>query len=56
MVVRALRAAVREGRVSRLRIEEVDGERIGLSGLEPAMREAGALLTPKGVTIEAGRA
>ncbi|SHI71654.1 ATP-dependent helicase Lhr and Lhr-like helicase [Tessaracoccus bendigoensis DSM 12906] len=56
LVVTALRGAAAEGRMQRLRIEEVDGERVGASGLEQAMLDAGARLTPKGVTIEAPRA
>ncbi|MFT3889430.1 MAG: ATP-dependent helicase [Arachnia sp.] len=56
LVVRALQAAVAEGRMSRLRIEEVDGARPGASGLEAAMLTAGARLTPKGISIEAPRA
>ncbi|AQP46518.1 hypothetical protein BW730_02135 [Tessaracoccus aquimaris] len=56
LVVSALRSAVAEGRMRRLRIEEVDGERVGSSGLEATMLAAGARLTPKGVTIEAPHA
>ncbi len=56
MVVRALLDAVDESRMRRLRIEEVDGERIGASGLEDAMRSAGARLTPKGLSLEARHA
>ena len=56
LVVSALRSAVAEGRMRRLRIEEVDGERVGSSGLESTLLAAGARLTPKGVTIEAPHA
>ena len=56
LVVRALLGAVAEGRMARLRIEEIDGARPGASGLEPALLAAGARLTPKGISIEAPRA
>lgn len=56
LVVRALRDAVIEGRMSRVRIEEIDGDRPGTSGLQEAMLTAGARLTPKGIIIEGGRA
>lgn len=53
LVVAGLRAAVSAGRMARVRIEEIDGERVGASGLESAMLAAGARLTPKGIAIEA---
>ncbi|QXT63771.1 DEAD/DEAH box helicase [Tessaracoccus palaemonis] len=56
LVVAALRSAVGAGRMLRVRIEEVDGVRIGASGLEQSMLEAGARITPKGIAIEADRA
>ena len=56
LVTRALLQAIAEGRMERLRIEEIDGERVGASGLEPAMRAAGGRISPKGITLEAGRA
>ncbi|VEP39298.1 putative helicase HelY [Tessaracoccus lapidicaptus] len=56
LVTRALLAAIAEGRMERLRIEEIDGDRAGASGLEAVMRAAGARLSPKGLTLEAGRA
>ena len=56
LVVRALKDVVAEGRISRLRIEEIDGARPGTSGLEAAMLAAGARITPKGISIEASRA
>ncbi|HMR48295.1 MAG TPA: DEAD/DEAH box helicase [Arachnia sp.] len=52
LVVRALHDAVAEGRMSRLRIEEIDGVRPGGSGLQGALLAAGARLTPKGISIE----
>lgn len=56
LVVAALLRALAEGRMQRIRIQEVDGERVGSSGLEQALLGAGARLTPKGVSIEAPRA
>ena len=56
LVVAALRSAVGAGRMLRVRIEEVDGVRIGASGLEGALLEAGARITPKGIAIEADSA
>ncbi|MFD0865171.1 hypothetical protein ACFQ06_05020, partial [Tessaracoccus lubricantis] len=56
LVIHALVRAVGEGRMGRLRIEEVDGERVGSSGLEATLLAAGARLTPKGITVEAPRA
>ena len=47
LVTRALLQAIAEGRMERLRIEEIDGERVGASGLEPAMRAAGGRISPK---------
>ena len=55
LVGAALQAAATEGRVGRLRIEEIDGERVGASGLEAALRSAGGRISPKGVIFEAGR-
>jgi ATP-dependent Lhr-like helicase len=56
LVARALADAVAEGRMNRLRIEEIDGERVGSSGLETVLREAGGRLTPNGIVFEARRA
>ncbi|MCG6567150.1 DEAD/DEAH box helicase [Tessaracoccus sp. ZS01] len=56
LVIHALVRAVGEGRMGRLRIEEVDGERVGSSSLEATLLAAGARLTPKGITVEAPRA
>lgn len=56
LVARALSAAVAEGRMNRLRIEEVDGVRVGASGLEGSLREGGGRLAPNGVVFEARRA
>ncbi|QNP57200.1 Lhr family helicase [Tessaracoccus defluvii] len=56
LVGAALQRAVDEGRMHRLRIEEVDGGRVGASGLEDVLRAAGARLTPSGVTFEGRRA
>ncbi len=52
LVTEALIAAARAKRIERLRIEEIDGERVGASELEPAMRHAGARISPKGLIIE----
>ena len=56
LTVRALQDAVTEGRMSRLRVEEIDGARPGASGLEAALLAAGARLTPQGISVEAPRA
>ena len=56
MVTRALLDAVAEGRMERLRIEEIDGGRVGGSGLETAMRAAGGRISPKGIVLEPGHA
>ena len=53
LVTRALLGAIGEGRMERLRIEEVDGHRVGASGLEPALRAAGGRISPKGIVLEA---
>ncbi|WP_052459628.1 hypothetical protein [Tessaracoccus massiliensis] len=56
LVVRALQQAVAEGRMERVRIEEVDGERVAASGVQDALLAAGAKVTPKGIVVEAPRA
>ena len=56
MVTRALLDAVAEGRMERLRIEEIDGGRVGGSGLEAAMLAAGGRISPKGIALEPGHA
>ena len=56
LVVRALVDAMSEGRMQRLRIEDVDGERVGASGLEGALRLAGGRLAPNGIVLEVRRA
>ncbi|MHA6511292.1 DEAD/DEAH box helicase [Tessaracoccus sp. Z1128] len=53
LVARALLGAIAEGRMERLRIEEIDGHRVGASGLEAALREAGGKISPKGIVLEA---
>ncbi|MDO5677793.1 MAG: DEAD/DEAH box helicase [Propionibacteriaceae bacterium] len=55
LVVNAVQQAVAEGRMDRVRIEEIDGERVAASGLEAALLSAGAKLTPKGIVVEALR-
>ncbi|MEO7589276.1 MAG: ATP-dependent helicase [Arachnia sp.] len=56
LVVRALQAAAQQGRMGRVRIEEVDGQRVAATGLLESMRGAGARVSPQGVVIEAGHA
>ncbi len=56
MVTAALHRASVNGRLGRLRIEEVDGERVGATDLMEVMRAAGARVSPQGVVIEAGNA
>ena len=56
LVVAAVRRAVAESRMQRVRIEEIDGERVGASGLEQTLLAAGARITPKGVSIEGAHA
>ncbi len=56
LVTTALMSAVRQGRMQRLKIDEIDGEPVYASGLEAAMRSAGAQISPRGVVLEAGRA
>ena len=56
LVTGALVHAVTEGRMARLKIEEIDGVRVGSSGLEDALRAAGGRLTPNGIVVEAHRA
>ena len=53
LVGRALQGAVSEGRMSRIRIEEIDGERAGVGPDVDALLRAGARLTPRGVTFDA---
>ncbi len=56
MVTKALHQAAVHGRLSRVRIEEVDGERIGATDLMETMRAAGARVSPQGVVIEGSNA
>ena len=56
LTTRALIDAVSEGRMSRLKIEEIDGERVGSSGLERVLRAEGGKLSPNGIVLEARRA
>ena len=42
--------------MERLRIEEIDGGRVGGSGLEAAMLAAGGRISPKGIALEPGHA
>ena len=42
--------------MERVRIEEVDGERVAASGVQDALLAAGAKVTPKGIVVEAPRA
>ena len=56
-VVHALAECVAQGRMSRFRIEEIDGQRATAHPLAATLREAGAGLHPQGLIIEAeGRA
>lgn len=52
MVAAALVSAAGEARMARVRIEEIDGERVSAQDAT-VMREAGARLTPNGVSIGA---
>ncbi|MDO5736532.1 MAG: ATP-dependent helicase [Propionibacteriaceae bacterium] len=56
LVVGALHRAALQNRVARVRVEEVDGQRVAASGLLDAMRDAGARVSPQGVIIEGGHA
>ena len=56
LVVAAVRRAVAESRMQRVRIEEIDGQRVGASGLEQTLLAAGARITPRGVSIEGAHA
>ena len=56
LVTAALQRAANRGRVHRVRIEEVDGQRVAASGFLDAMRAAGARVSPQGVVIEGGNA
>lgn len=51
LVASALVEAVAEGRMSRFRIDEIDGERPGNGPVATAMRAAGARVTPQGLAI-----
>ncbi len=53
LVTSALLQAIGEGRLQRLRIEEVDGRPTLGSGVEAAMRSAGGRLAPQGIVLEA---
>ena len=52
LVTSALLQAIGEGRLQRLRIEEVDGRPTLGSGVEAAMRSAGGRLAPQGIVLE----
>lgn len=54
LVTAALVDAATEARMQRIRIEEIDGERISAADAA-VMRDAGARLTPSGVSIDARR-
>lgn len=56
MVTGALHSAAVNGRLGRVRIEEVDGERVGATDLMETMRGAGARVSPQGVVIEGSNA
>lgn len=56
LVTEALHRAAGQGRVGRIRIEEVDGQRIAATGLLDAMRAAGARVSPQGVVIDGSHA
>lgn len=56
MVTAALHHAAINGRLARVRIEEVDGERVGATDLIKTMRDAGARVSPQGVVIEGSNA
>ncbi len=56
LVTGVLLEAAGQGRIARLRIEDVDGERVAATGLLDAMLGAGARVSPQGVVIEAGHA
>lgn len=51
LVTTALLQAIAEGRMQRLRIEEVDGRPTLSSGVDAAMRAAGGRLAPQGIVL-----
>lgn len=51
LVTTALLQAIGEGRMQRLRIEEVDGRPTLSSGVDAAMRAAGGRLAPQGIVL-----
>ncbi|TRY19692.1 ATP-dependent helicase [Tessaracoccus rhinocerotis] len=56
LVGAALQQAVDEKRMARIRIEEIDGARAGVGPDVEALLQAGARITPRGVSFEARRA
>ncbi|MDI9627401.1 MAG: DEAD/DEAH box helicase, partial [Acidobacteriota bacterium] len=52
LVATALQRAIGEGRLHRLRIEEVDGQPTLVSGVYEAIRSAGGRLVPQGIVLE----
>ena len=56
MVTAALHRAALNGRLARVKIEEVDGQRVGATDLMDAMRGAGARVSPQGLIIEGSNA
>lgn len=52
LVATALQRAIGEGRLHRLRIEEVDGQQTLVSGVYEAIRSAGGRLVPQGIVLE----
>ncbi len=56
VVGRAIQQAVSEGRMNRVRIEEIDGERAGVGPDVEVLLKAGARVTPRGVSFEGHRA
>lgn len=52
LVATALQRAIGEGRLHRLRIEEVDGQQTLISGVYEAIRSAGGRLVPQGIVLE----
>ncbi|MFV0429502.1 MAG: DEAD/DEAH box helicase [Arachnia sp.] len=53
LVTRALLGAVGQGRMSRVRIEQIDGDRAGSSDVYEAMIASGARVSPQGLVIAA---
>ena len=56
LVTAAIHRAAVNGRLARVKIEEVDGERVGATDLMDTMRAAGARVSPQGVVIEGSNA